>query len=273
MTLAIVTGSSAGLGFEVAKQLASHQLSQIVVTSRTLENASRAAFRLKELAPFVEYVPMKLDLSDLNHVRDFAASVKSRFESWDLLVNNAGAKIEHPTKLTAQGHEWHFGVNHLGHYALTLDLLEARTENARVTSVSSIVARKGRSELWGNSVSASTAEQYDASKLANLCFAMELNKKVTGLNSNAAHPGFARAEPYGNSLIRLSEYLLAQSAAQGAKSITEAAINKEHRFSYFAPRWLELWGAPREIEVPDVAAAEAGAYLWKLSEDLTGLQL
>lgn len=271
MTLAIVTGSSAGLGFETAKALGSLGFDRVIVTSRSTARASSAAHQLQSLINGVEYLPEELKLHDLDQVQTFAESVKRKYGNWDLLVNNAGAKIEHPTKLTIQGFEWHYGVNHLSHFALTSWLRSAANPGARVVTNASIVARKGQSKFWQDATKASTSQQYDASKLANLCFALELHSRGL-LESTVAHPGFARAEPYGYKALRLAEYLFAQSAMAGALPIIEACKRSTAPGTYSGPRVLQLWGKPEEIPVPEAASLENQKMIWNLSEQQLGLR-
>ncbi|MFM6980671.1 MAG: SDR family NAD(P)-dependent oxidoreductase [Micrococcales bacterium] len=271
MTLAIVTGSSAGLGFHTASGLAKLNYDRIVVTSRSLARATQATKKLALLNPRVEYLPAELQLHDLEQVQAFAEWCKATHGNWDLLVNNAGAKIEHPTKLTRQGFEWHYGVNHLAHFALTSWLRPASNSGSRVVVNASIVARKGKSELWRDARMANTSQQYDASKLANLCFALELNSRGY-LEATAAHPGFARAEAYGNLGIRIAEYLFAQSARSGAKPIIRACEKDVAAGTYWGPRVLQMWGQPIEVPIPKLASIENRRLLWEVSEQQLGFK-
>lgn len=271
MPLAIVTGSSAGLGFQIAKLLADQGFDRIVVTSRYFEKAKLSSQRLAALRPGTEYIPHELKLHDLDATKKFAEAVVSSEGSWNLLINNAGAKIERPTKLTKQGFEWHYGVNHLAHFALTSWLSKKAADSARVVSNASIAASKGDSNLWLDATGASPSQQYCASKLANLCFALELSSR-SPLISTAAHPGFARAEPYGNLLVRTAEYLFAQSAARGALPLVRACLSDAPAGNYYGPRHFELWGSPKLIE-PTTAATQANReMLWKLSEEQLGFK-
>lgn len=266
MSLAIVTGSSSGLGLFTALKLAAN-FERIVVTSRLMARAEDACRRLQIAEPNANFIPFELRLQDLDRVKKFAESVVRDNGNWNLLVNNAGAKIEKPTKLTEQGFEWHYGVNHLSHFALTSFLKNHASTDARVVSTSSIVARKGNPSNWSDGKSSSPAEQYAASKLANLCFALELNER-TDLISTAAHPGFARAEPYGNSLVRVGEYLLAQTAEAGAAPLVTAS--GAERGHYLGPRVFELWGKPKLVPLPSSASLANRNYLWELSEAQLG---
>lgn len=271
MSLAIVTGSSTGLGYFTALGLAANGFERVVITSRKLERAQEAAKKLKRLSSGTDFLPYQLELHDLERVQQFAELLVKNEGNWDLLVNNAGAKIERPTKLTAQGFEWHYGVNHLAHFALTSWLRKNANRGARVVSNASIAAARGNSDLWVDATAANASEQYCASKLANLCFAMSLSE--TGLlNSNAAHPGFARAEAYGSPLVRLSEYLFAQSAKAGAMPIIEACVNEAKSGIYFAPAVKQLWGKPELVRLPRTANLENQKKIWQISESQLGFK-
>lgn len=243
---AIVTGSNTGIGFHIARRL-SQQDFDVTLAVRNIDKGQAAAAELRALTGRTFDVE-HLDLSDLNSVREFCENQLSK-QPWSLLVNNAGAKIESPKKNTTQGFEWHYGVNVIGHIALTCQLLKNSTANSRVVSVTSIMARYGQLSARAD-WSASTA--YADSKLANLVFAMKLAQKFAGTNrtSLAAAPGFARAAPYGPLLTRVSERLLAQSADSGSLPIVAASTNPTQNGQYFAPRVFELWGKPAVAIIP-----------------------
>jgi NAD(P)-dependent dehydrogenase (short-subunit alcohol dehydrogenase family) len=261
---AIITGANAGLGFQVARQLLSDGV-DLLMGSRCLERGQVARQRLQLEFPDAQIQLSQLDLSDFESIGSFAEQAGS---SWDYLVNNAGAKIESPYKQTHNGHEWHLGVNHLGHFALTRSLWPKASASATVVSVSSIVARRGKLDLNpSNKINAGTA--YANSKLMNYAFAIILAKKIelTDRKSVAAHPGFARANTYGNSFVRFGEYVLAQSAEAGARPIS-AACHSENG-SYLAPKYFELWGKPKLAKRPEINQLDLDDF-WSRSEELTG---
>jgi protochlorophyllide reductase len=169
-------------------------------------------------------------------------------------------------------------VNAVGHFSLTADLLAHRANISRVVSVSSIVARFAPTTLGpsGSASNYSAGASYAASKFSNYLFAMELQKQFGSelFSSLAAHPGFARAEPYGPSSTRFFESFLAQSAAQGALPIIEAAANSSlPGGSYRVPKILELWGAPSEGIVPKITSEQALKQNWEILESLSGKTL
>lgn len=262
---AIVTGGNAGLGFETAKRLISAGF-KVLIACRNLEKGTHAQKLLQEISPTSEILLTQLNLEDLGSIEKFASEISFK---WDLLINNAGAKIERPMKLTKQGFEWHVGVNHLGHFALTGLLLKKAKAGASVVTVSSIVARKGNLDFEMQNPF-NERQAYANSKLMNVIFAQALSKRFeqTDLKSIAAHPGFARANPYGNKFVRTAEYAFAQSAKLGAGSIWEAT--KAENGEYIGPRFFELWGAADKARIPEVEYSAIENF-WKRSEELTGV--
>jgi NAD(P)-dependent dehydrogenase (short-subunit alcohol dehydrogenase family) len=277
MPLAIITGANTGLGFETARGLLKLGY-QVVITSRDLGRGNQAIAKLKEEASHGEVSALPLDLANQVSIQSFTKSFANTFDKWDVLVLNAGAKVLTKYQQTDSGIEYHFGVNAVGHFSLTADLLAHRAQVSRVVSVSSIVARFAPTTLGpsGSASSYSAGASYAASKLSNYLFAMELQKRFGSdfFSSLAAHPGFARAEPYGPSSTRFFESFLAQSAAQGALPIIEAAANSSlPGGSYRVPKILELWGKPAEGIVPKITNAEALKQNWEILESLSGKTL
>jgi len=277
MPLAIITGANAGLGFETARGLLRLGY-EVVITSRNSERGDKAVARLKSEFPDGQISALTLDLSDQSSVRAFAPSFIRTHKNWDVLVLNAGAKVLSNYRETDSGVEYHFGVNAVGHFALVADLLALRASVARVVSVSSIVARFAPTELGpaGSALAYSAGASYSASKLSNYLFAMELQSRFgsESFSSLAAHPGFARAEPYGPQSTRFFESFLAQSAAKGALPIIEAATDSSlPGGSYRVPKILELWGAPTVGIVPKITNREAQIRNWEILETLSGRTL
>jgi len=277
MPLAIVTGANTGLGFETARGLLKLGY-QVVITSRDLGRGNQAIAKLKEETSHGEVSALPLDLANQVSIQSFTKSFANTFDKWDVLVLNAGAKVLTKYQQTDSGIEYHFGVNAVGHFSLTVDLLAHRAQVSRVVSVSSIVARFAPTTLGpsGSASSYSAGASYAASKLSNYLFAIELQKRFGSdfFSSLAAHPGFARAEPYGPSSTRFFESFLAQSAAQGALPIIEAAANSSlPGGSYRVPKILELWGKPAEGIVPKITNAEALKQNWEILESLSGKTL
>jgi NAD(P)-dependent dehydrogenase (short-subunit alcohol dehydrogenase family) len=277
MPLAIVTGANTGLGFETADGLVNKGY-EVVITSRSNQKGNAALARLRTLTPQAKVSMLELDLSSMESIENFGSAYRSRYGNWDVLVNNAGAKILKSYAETDFGVEYHFGVNAVGHFALTMDLLKLRSTNSRVVSVASIIARFAPSKLGpaGTRDTYQPGASYSASKLSNLAFALELENLLgsDSFSSLAAHPGFARAEPYGPKATRFFESFLAQSAKSGARPIIEAATNSSlPGGSYLGPKFLELWGDSAAARIPASLTAAALRQNWKILEDLSRKKL
>jgi NAD(P)-dependent dehydrogenase (short-subunit alcohol dehydrogenase family) len=277
MPLALITGANAGLGFESARGLLARGF-EVVLTSRDKTRAQTAIARLRDEFPKGQISSLPLDLSIASSVDAFASAFSARYPSWDVLINNAGAKVLLEYSETDSGIEYHFGANAVGHFAITADLLRFRASVSRVVTVTSIVARWAKPTLGpiGSKANYSRGESYGASKLSNLLFALELERRFgsSTFSSVAAHPGFARAEPYGPPSTRFFESFLAQSAARGALPIIEAASEKNVAGgSYRAPKVLELWGEPGRGILPKSCTLENQEENWEILEKLSGRKL
>jgi NAD(P)-dependent dehydrogenase (short-subunit alcohol dehydrogenase family) len=277
MPLAIVTGANTGLGFETALALVAKGF-QVVVTSRDLAKGKDAIARINQAHPLASASTIQLDLASMESIERFGASFRNEFQNWDVLINNAGAKILPSYSETDFGVEYHYGANAVGHFALTMDLMKSRSEKARVVSVASIIARFAPGKLGplGSKQNYQPGLSYSASKLSNLAFAIELENLIgsNSFSSVAAHPGFARAEPYGPKSTRFFESFLAQSARQGAIPIVEAATSITlPGGSYVGPRFLELWGPASKARIPDRLTKNELSENWKILERLSGKTL
>ena len=199
--LAVITGANSGLGFETARALALAG-ADVVLATRNAAKGELAAAQIRRAAPRVQVVRAALDLSSLVSVAEFAEARHQAGRPIDLLINNAGIMALPVRRLTADGFEMQLGTNHLGHFALTAQLLDLVRAAAapRVVTLSSGVAH-----LWPAQINFDDLQQqrryspwraYAQSKLANLLFALELDRRARtngwGLLSVAAHPGFAR---------------------------------------------------------------------------------
>ena len=277
MPLAIVTGANTGLGFETAVALASKGF-EVLITSRSTLKGNAAVSRITSANPMAKVSMMELDLASMESINKFVSAYRDRYGAWDVLVNNAGAKILSNYAQTDFGVEYHYGVNAVGHFALTMDLLNNRAVNSRVVSVASIIARFAPSKLGpaGSKQNYQAGMSYSASKLANLAFALELENLLgsESFSSLAAHPGFARAEPYGPKATRFFESFLAQSAKAGARPIVEAATNKNiPGGSYLGPKYLELWGDSASAKIPSRLTPDELSQNWRILENLSGKKL
>ena len=271
----IVTGANSGLGAETARELA-RAGADVVLACRNVAKAEAAA---ATMSGAVEV--RQLDLADLSSVRAFAQAT----ESVDVLVNNAGVMAV-PHARTADGFEMQFGTNHLGHFALTGLLLPKIAD--RVVTLSSGAHRFGRIDLddlnWERRRYRPWAA-YGQAKLANLLFAMELNRRLAAVGSPvrsiAAHPGYAATDLQSHTgtpldrVMGIGNRFFAQSAANGAlPSLYAATVPTLAGGSYVGPDGLgEMYGHPRLVGMTKAARDEqVAARLWERSEQLTGVR-
>ncbi len=214
---AVVTGADSGLGYETALALAGAG-TDLVIAARNSEKGQAAVARIQAAHPRASVLFKALDLASLISVASFAARMADQRQRIDLLVNNAGVAAPTRRKETADGFELQFGTNHLGHFALAVRLLPLlrRGTDARVVTVSSVMHKTGRidfDDLQCERRRYSPTRTYSQSKLANLLFARELQRRSDGggwgLLSDAAHPGMARTELVANGLERDHPRLIA----------------------------------------------------------------
>ncbi|HLY27968.1 MAG TPA: SDR family NAD(P)-dependent oxidoreductase [Aggregatilineales bacterium] len=277
--VAIVTGANSGIGWETARALA-QKGATVIMACRSLERANAAANQVKALKPAGKVVVMPLDLGDLESVRAFAAEFLKQYDRLDLLINNAGVMVP-PYGKTAQGFEQQFGINHLGHFALTgllLDRLNA-TPSARIVTVSSGAHQFGIINFddlnWERAYPRQRA--YGQSKLANLLFTYELQRRLTaagqGTLAVASHPGWTSTNLQQHSgVAQLLNPILAQRSNMGALPTLNAATAPDVRGGdYFGPDGLfEMRGYPEKVNSNARSHDEAVAQrLWKVSEELT----
>ncbi|MCY3786459.1 MAG: oxidoreductase [bacterium] len=281
--LAVVTGATSGIGLETAAQLA-RSGAHVLLACRDPERGRAAAERIERGRPVGALEVLALDLADLASVAAFADHFGERFERLDLLVNNAGVMLP-PQGRTADGFELQFGTNHLGHFALTLRLLEPlrRGHAARVVTVSSVAHRRGAidfDDLNWRVRAYRSMPAYAQSKLANLLFAAELQRRLeragSELLSLAAHPGYVRTGLQRHRRwLQLITMLVAAAPARGALPILYAATAESvEPGGYYGPDGRgELRGAPTRVPAaPAARDEEVAARLWQESQRLVGLQ-
>ena len=282
--LALVTGANSGLGLETVRALAAKQAT-VVLACRSRQKAEAARTQLLEQG-LTGLDLLELDLADLTSVQRAITSFADRYGHLDLLINNAGVMAP-PRRTTVQGRELQFGVNHLGHMALTqglLALMESRPD-ARVVTATSGAQYFGKIR-WEDPDWEQGYERYSAygqSKLANVMFALELDARLQEQNSSirslAAHPGVARTELQptaiasgGNRFEALAYRLmdpLFQSAAMGALPQLHAATAPTAQGGdHFGPNQLGgLRGHPVRCRIaPAAHNREERQRLWELSE-------
>src|SRR5712671_4279404 len=232
--LAVVTGANTGLGFETARVLAARGAS-VVLAVRDTEKGKRAAARIAGAAPGADVMVLPLDLTCLESIRAAAGALRARHPRIDLLVNNAGVMFP-PRQTTGDGFELQFGTNHLGPFALTGLLLEQMlpVPGSRVVTVSSLAHRVRARINFGDLQSERSYRRvaaYSRSKLANLMFTYELQRRLSGAGTTiavAAHPGLAATElaRYTPAIVAFFYVrVMTQKAAMGALPTLRAATD------------------------------------------------
>jgi NAD(P)-dependent dehydrogenase (short-subunit alcohol dehydrogenase family) len=288
----VVTGANSGLGLITARELA-RAGATVVLACRNLEKGQRALTDVQQVAA-ADAAPRleALDLSSLDSVREFAERLDASLSQLDLLINNAGVMAP-PRRLTKDGFESQFGTNHLGHFALTgrlLGLLSAGQpgSDTRVVTLSSTAHRVGtikfedlqRERRYNNWLA------YGQSKLANLMFAFELQRRASAAGSDvrslAAHPGYSAtnlqtAGPsrfYEKWFGMLGNLVIAQSAEKGAlPTLYAATVPDLPGGTFIGPDGIgETRGNPHVVSgVGKAYDEETWQRLWEVSEQLTGV--
>jgi len=287
----VVTGANSGLGLATVKALASKN-ARVIMACRDPGRAEAAADEVRRVAPAAKLELERLDLASLESIERFAAKLTQAHPVIDGLINNAGI-MAIPRSTTADGFELQLGTNHLGHFALTLrllPLLEA-AKAPRLVNVASLVHKLGAmnfEDLMGEKAYGAWAAYYQ-SKLANLLFTYELQRRLTAAQKKtvvvAAHPGYAAtnlqgvgAKMTGSKLgawvMALGNSLLGEPAERGALPLLYAATAPEVRGGeYYGPDGLmemRMKSVPRRCDSSDAARDPATAQrLWEVSEQLT----
>lgn len=275
----IITGSNSGIGFWMAKYLA-QKGARIIMACRSEERAQTAKEKILNQQPDAIIEVEILDLASLKSVKEFSERIHQKHERLDILINNAGVMMT-PKWQTEDGFEYQIGINHFGHFALTnqlLSLLE-KTENSRIVSLSSMAHKSGKINLGNLNWKGkrySRWKVYAQSKLANLMFAIELDRKLQARNSTtrslAAHPGVSRTKlgrhfPLGNLGL-----FFTQAPKKGALPALRAATDPSAiQYPYWGPRGImEAAGYPKKATIKKKASNQNVAnQFWKESENLT----
>lgn len=284
---AVITGANSGIGLEAAKILAGKG-ALVVMAVRNIEKGNQARDAILQIHSQAKVEVMKIDLADLESIRAFAESFAMKFESLDLLINNAGVMVP-PHSKTKDGFELQFGSNHLGHFALTgllLPLLK-KTPGSRVVTVSSL-AHKGASIFFDNldgSKGYQPMKFYGQSKLANLMFARELDKRLkeNGLDikSLACHPGISSTNLFKFGKKEAPKFFKAlmdrflQSAEMGALPTVYAATEGSLKGGeYIGPGGKKRRSGYPALDTPHPVAndQQTAERLWDISEKLTGVK-
>jgi NAD(P)-dependent dehydrogenase (short-subunit alcohol dehydrogenase family) len=287
---ALVTGANSGIGFQAALELARHG-AHVLLSARDTTKGEAAVQRIRIAAPGASVEVVLLDMASLASIRSFAENFAARGVALDLLINNAGVMALPERKLTADGFEMQMGTNHFGHFALTglliPQLLAAHAP--RVVTVSSLAHRNGKIDFANLQSEKKYVpwDAYNASKLANLLFANELDRRARAVKSKLVsipvHPGVATTSILANGpgeadlkarLVKFLAPILFQNDAMGALPTLYAATAPEARGGeYIGPNGFMAFKGYPAIEQPkpqalDTATAEK---LWTVSEELTGV--
>jgi len=279
----IITGSNTGIGYHMAHGLVSKGAS-VVMACRNLKKASDSRNKILKDFPKANIKIYQLDLADLDNIKYFAKKFINENDRLDVLINNAGVMIP-PYSKTKNNFELQFGTNHLGHFALTgllLPLLE-KNDNGRIITVSSIAHNPGIidfDDLNSERKKYSKWGSYSQSKISNLCFAIELDRrlKAGGFStiSLASHPGYSNTELQRYSILwRILNVFFAMSAKKGSEATLFAATNqKATEYIYWGPTGIiEMRGRTGKAKINKKAQnKETAKRLWSISEKMTGVK-
>lgn len=293
--LAVVTGGSDGIGLGLAGRLAAAG-AEVILPVRNTEKGQSAVDRILAITPSAAVSLRRLDLSSLQSVADLAGELVTEGQPIDILINNAGVMNPPERRTTVDGFELQWGTNHLGHFALTAGLMPVlRPGGARVTTQTSISARSN-SINWKDlnfENSYSSGKAYSQSKIANLMFGLELDRRSRqlgwGITSNVAHPGVTAtnllaAQPAmgrTNDTMAVRAIRLLSRLGIGTQTVDHgllpALFAATHPQSeggkFYGPNgFQQTTGAPTELHVYEPARSEDdAARLWQVSEQLVGV--
>jgi len=285
----IVTGGNIGLGYESVKAFY-EKGAEVILACRSVDKGEKAKAEIEKAGAKGKIVVMELDLADLASVKAFSKAFKAKYSQLDVLLNNAGIMTT-PYFLTKDGFEGQMGTNHLGHFALTGELMDliARTPSSRVVNVSSSGHKAGKMNfddlLFADGKGYGRMKAYGRSKLSNLLFTYELqrffeNKEVESI-ALAAHPGGSQTnlDQHINTmwwfkLVRPLFEAMTQSAAMGALPQIRASVDPEVKGGqYYGPQ-KGMTGYPILVQSNKASHNKADQRkLWDMSEELTGVKI
>ncbi len=282
----IVTGANVGLGFESTKIFAQYNAT-VIMACRSIDKAKEAIIQIEDEFPNADLWPMRLDLSSLKSIKSFADAFKKKYKKLDILLNNAGIMTV-PYGKTEDGFELQNGVNHLGHFALTAQLFDVikNTPNSRIVNVSSLAHRQGKMDfdnyLFENG-GYGKMKSYNRSKLSNLLFTYELDRRVKDKGYNikvlAAHPGtsstelgrYLKTEASSNTFLKFA-LRFGQPPYMGCLPQVRASLDVNAKSGeYYGPSgFVEMKGKPVLVKSNKRSHNLNDAkLLWERSEELT----
>ena len=286
----VVTGGNSGIGFESVKAFA-RKGAEVVLASRSTEKGELAKKEILQTVSEGNIQVMQLELDDLESVKSFAAEFRKHYQRLDVLLNNAGIMMS-PYFKTKDGFEGQFGTNHLGHFALTGLLMETlmKTKGSRIVNVSSGAHKRGEMDFenlqFEDGREYSPMKAYGRSKLANLLFTYELQRKLESAQRQtiavAAHPGVARTNlgryMEGKMMYKLLYPVfkwISQDQAMGALPQIRASVDPNVKGGeYYGPDGRsEMKGFPVLVQSNEASHNLGDATrLWEVSEKLTGVK-
>jgi len=296
--LVVITGSNSGLGFGLTRRLSAAG-ADVVMAIRNRAKGEKAIEEIRATVPDAKLTIKSLDLSSLAAVAALGEQLNAEGRPIDILINNAGVMQPPERDTTADGFELQFGSNHLGHFALTANLLPLlrAAKGARVVSLSSLAARFGKIN-WDDpqyEKSYSATQAYGQSKLATLMFALELDRRSReagwGIVSNAAHPGLTKTnlqlagpshgrekpalmEQFYKASWRFTPFLWQEIDEGILPALYAAAAPHAEGGAFYGPRgfYEAAGGGVAPAKIPAKARNEGDCRrLWELSEQLTGV--
>jgi len=279
----VITGATSGLGKEAARVLANKNAT-VVMAIRNLQKGQKVIDDIKAAYPNADIHQKKLDLSSLSSITAFVEDFQKDYNRLDVLINNAGVMMC-PYSKTEDGFEIQMGVNHLGHFALTGQLMPLlkQTKDSRIVSTSSVAHKFGNIDLkdlnWENR-KYRTSRAYGDSKIANLYFMYELAKRYKNDQDapiiTASHPGWTETELQRHTgSARFLNKFFAQDVKIGTLPTLMAAVDDNATSGdYYGPsRFFEMWGNPVKVKSNKKSHdASVAKGLWELSERMTGVQ-
>lgn len=280
--VAVVTGGNAGLGRKTSLELA-RRGAQVVIACRSLDKGKVAEDTIRKEVPEAMIETISLNLIDSDSIEMFAKAFRSRYNQLHILVNNAGIVNLERLQHTSAGHEMHMATNHLGHFALTGKLFPVltRSDKARVVTVSSGAYRSGVidfDDLAWEKRKYNRGKAYGDSKLANLLFMLQLQKRFDAIGvsaiSVAAHPGLTGTERQqsigvGGFITRWLASPVSMGCLPQIFAATDPSVKAE---DFYGPRYFIRGYPSRQNRFLKSLDMQVAAKLWQVSEELTGVR-